>query len=138
MQIGIGVEGIPFGEERSRIASRFVGRYREFLKAPESGRPMGMVDEDVFIGYSEHDRVEFLEVAGPRELADADGRPVPLEFGAFVRWLSDTPFVIDEFEICVVPSLSLALTFDADDEGRIARDSRATIASMGVPGYFDR
>lgn len=136
MQIGVGAAGILLGEERSGIAARFRGRYREFFRTSASAHPTGVVDDCVFACYDEHDRVALIEVAEPCELIDADGRPVPLSFRSFVRWLGRTPFSMDEVAVCVVPSLSLALTFELDDEDRVADESRVTIASMGVPGCF--
>ena len=136
MQIGVGAAGILLGEERSGIAARFRCRYREFFRTSASAHPTGVVDDCVFACYDEHGRVELIEVAEPRELVDSDGRPIPLSFGAFVRWLGRTPFFMDETAVCVVPSLSLALTFELDDQDRVGDESRATVASVGVPGYF--
>jgi hypothetical protein len=95
------------------------------------------VDGRLFVVYDEHDRVELLEAAEPEALHDADGRPVPLEFGAFVRWLGDVPWRSGEPGVCIVPSLSLTVTFEIGDDELVSDDARATIVTMGLPGYFD-
>ena len=137
MRIGVGAEGVVFGEERAGVAARFGGGYREFRRTPAAARLSGVVDGRLFVVYDEHDRVELLEAAEPEVLHDADGRQVPLDFGAFVRWLGDVPWRADEPGVCIVPSLSLAVTFEVGDDGLMADGARATIVSVGVPGYFD-
>ncbi|MCC5823747.1 MAG: hypothetical protein LAT64_14160 [Phycisphaerales bacterium] len=137
MQVGTGAAGVLLGAERGSIATRFRGRYQEFMKTPASASPTGVIDQSIFVFYDTHDRVEYIEVAEPQELMGTDGQPIPLAFGALMRWLESIPFFIDERSVCVVPSLSLALTFELDEDGRLAHDSGVTIASIGVPGYFD-
>lgn len=136
MMIGIGTDGVRLGEERSRVAARLRGRYREFLRSPGGACPTGVLDGRVFICYDLHDRVELLEVADPEALMDADGRPVPLVFTPFVQWLGTTPFVVQGTD-CIVPSLSLALTFAPSDDDDLTDNAAVTIASIGIPGYYD-
>jgi hypothetical protein len=136
VRIGVGAEGVVLGDERAGVAARFGGGYREFRRTPASARLTGVVDGRLFVVYDEHDRVELLEAAEPEVLHDADERPVPLEFGAFVRWLGDVPWRFGEPGVCIVPSLSLAVTFEIGDDELVANDARAIIVSVGVKGYF--
>lgn len=135
--IGLGLDSVRLGAARDHLRTRFAGSYREFFRTAQSQRPTGVIDDRVFVSFDESECVDLIEVAEPEVLLDAQGEAVNLRLDEFLTWISRHAYILDENSCFIVPSISLAVTYDAMDLERPNIRLRPSIVSVGVRGYFD-
>ena len=136
IQVLQGVDGVCFGDRREDIAKKYGKRYREFGKHRCPTNLVGSIDRRVFIHFDKHDLVEFFDVAEPTHLVDETGAIIPLVYGAFMVWATGHTTRL-EYDTIFVPSISLAATFQMEDDGTLPDSAIARIASIGISDCFD-